>query len=86
MTATYEVVEPHIRRLVAEHLGVGLDTLVPHVSLRDDLAADSLDLVDLILAIETSLKIVISQRTLDAVRSYDDLVHASIGLIRARSC
>ena len=43
---TDEFVEPNVRRLVAEHLGVGFEELVAHVSLRDDLAADSLDLVE----------------------------------------
>lgn len=82
--ATYEVVEPQIRRLVAEHLGVGFDMLGAHVSLRDDLAADSLDLVDLMLVIEASFAIMIPERVLDAVRTYDDLVRTSIRLIRER--
>jgi acyl carrier protein len=82
-SAAYEVVEPQIRRLVADHLGVGLDILVAHVSLRDDLAVDSLDLVDLILAIEARFMIAVPQHTLDAVHSYDDLVRESIDLIRA---
>ncbi|TMA34996.1 MAG: hypothetical protein E6J83_17865 [Deltaproteobacteria bacterium] len=39
-----ELVEPHVRCLVADHLGVGPEDLAPEVSLSDDLAADSLDL------------------------------------------
>ena len=82
-SAAYEVVEPQLRRLVADNLGVGLDMLGAHVSLRDDLAVDSLDLVDLIIAIETKFMITVPNDTVDAVRSYDDLVRESIGLIRA---
>jgi len=38
-------VEPRVQRVVAAHLGVGPEELTPDVSLADDLAADSLDLV-----------------------------------------
>ena len=61
--------EPHVRRLVAEHLGVGVEELVSEVSLRDDLAADSLDLVELALALEGEFPIAVPERILDEVRS-----------------
>jgi len=38
-------VEPRLRRVVADNLGVALEDLTPEVSLTDDLAADSLDLL-----------------------------------------
>jgi acyl carrier protein len=79
-----EFVEPHVRRLVAELFGVGVEELVSEVSLRDDLAADSLDLVELAMAIEGEFAIVVPERMLDEVRSYRDLVHATVLLIRAR--
>jgi hypothetical protein len=34
-------VEPHVRHLVAEHLGMSPDELVPTVSLTGEVAADS---------------------------------------------
>src|SRR5262245_19304675 len=45
-------VEPRVRWLVAEQLGVGVDELAPEVSLTDDLAADSLDLAELVVVVE----------------------------------
>ena len=45
----YELVEPRLRQLVADRLGVEACELTPEVSLLDDLAADSLDLVDMTL-------------------------------------
>jgi acyl carrier protein len=80
----YEFVEPHVRRLVAKHLGVGTEELVPDISLRDDLAADSLDLVELAMALEAEFGIVMPERVLDRVRTYGDLVHAVGLLIRTR--
>jgi acyl carrier protein len=80
-----EFVEPHVRRLVAEHLGVGVEVLVPHVSLRDELAADSLDLVELAMALESEFAIAVPERILDEVRTFGDLVRATGTLIRAHA-
>ena len=79
-----EFVEPHLRHLVAEHLGVGVEELLSGVSLRDDLAADSLDLVELALAVEEEFAIVVPERILDDVRTFGDLVRATGLLIHAR--
>src|SRR5438552_17656344 len=77
-------VEPSCRRLVADRLGVDLEELVAGASLRDDLAADSLDLVELAMALEAEFGIVVPERILDRVRTYGDLVRATGLLIRAR--
>jgi len=79
-----EFVESHVRLLVAERLGVGVDELLSDVSLRDDLAADSLDLVELAVALEGAFAIVVPERTLDEVRTYSDLVDVTRVLVRAR--
>src|SRR5438876_4029905 len=77
-------VEPSCRRLVADRLGVDLEELVAGASLRDDLAADSLDLVELAMALEAEFGIMVPERILDRVRTYGDLVQAMGLLIRAR--
>jgi acyl carrier protein len=70
----FNFVEPRIRRLVAEQLGIGPEELSPIVSLTDDLAADSLDLVELGLAIEQELDIVLPDNLMAEVRTYADLL------------
>ena len=75
----FDFVEPRVRRLVAEQLGVNVEELTPDVSLTDDLAADSLDLLELMLALEAEFGIVVSESALERVRTYGDLritVHA----------
>src|SRR6266478_692936 len=75
----FDFVEPRVRRVVAEQLGVNVEELTPDVSLTDDLAADSLDLLELTLALEAEFGIVISESSLERVRTYGDLratVHA----------
>ncbi len=41
-----------IRPVIAEQLGVDIEKVTPEASFIDDLGADSLDMVELILAIE----------------------------------
>jgi len=79
-----ESVEPRVRGLVAEHLGVGPEELSPGVSLTDDLAADSLDLVELALACEEELQLTIPESVVEEIRTYGDLVDAVQALDRRR--
>ena len=69
-------VESRMQQLVAEQLGVDVEEIVPEVSLMDDLAADSLDLLELGLVLESEFSIALSQRTVDHIRTYRDLVDA----------
>ena len=80
----YELVEPRVRRIVADHLGVGVEDLTPEVSLTDDLAADSLDLVEVALALENEFDLAVPEQVLDEVRTYADLVGATLKLTQER--
>jgi acyl carrier protein len=71
-----EFAEPRVRALVAEHLGVDIDDLASDISLTDNLAADSLDLLDLAMALEDEFEIRLPESTVDEVRTYGDLVAA----------
>src|SRR5262249_61443420 len=80
----FDFVEPRVRRLVADHLGVGTEELTRDVSLADELAVDSLDLVELALALEAEFGISLSEATLDQVRTYGELADAVCVLARHR--
>jgi len=80
----YTFLEPHVRRLAAEHLGVASERLVCGASLRDDLAANPLRLHELTAALEGEFAIVMPSRVVEDVRSYADLVHATGALVRKR--
>ena len=45
-------IEEQVKDLIVEQLGVSLDKVVPTASFVDDLGADSLDLVELIMMLE----------------------------------
>jgi acyl carrier protein len=81
----YTFLEPHVRRLTAEHLGVGTERLLCNASLRDDLAASAVNLRELTLALEGEFAIIVPTRVVDDVRSYGDLVHAT-GVLVQRRC
>jgi acyl carrier protein len=72
----FDFVEPRVRRIVADQLGINAADLTNAVSLTDDLAADSLDLLELTLALETELGIAIPESTLETIRTYGDLLCA----------
>src|SRR5262245_28462458 len=68
--------EREVRRLVAGQLGVDVDVLTRDVSVPDELAADSLDLVELALMLEAEFDVVLSDPCLEQVRTYGDLLGA----------
>jgi len=45
-------VEDQVKAIVAEQLGVKLEQVTPNASFVDDLGADSLDTVELVMALE----------------------------------
>ncbi len=45
-------IEDKVKKIIAEKLSVDLEEVVPEASFVDDLGADSLDLVELIMSME----------------------------------
>jgi len=45
-------VEEQVKNIIIEQLGVSADEIVPEASFVDDLGADSLDLVELVMVLE----------------------------------
>jgi acyl carrier protein len=50
-------IEDKVKKIIAEKLSVDLDEIVPEASFVDDLCADSLDLVELIMSMEEEFDI-----------------------------
>src|ERR1041384_4169484 len=72
-SSDFQRVGAQLRPIVADALGVAADELTADVLLVDDLAADSLDLLELVLAAETEFDVTIPERALVDVRTYGDL-------------
>jgi acyl carrier protein len=62
-----------IREIVAGQLGVDADQIVPEASILDDLGADSLDVVELVMALEEEFAIEVPDDDVDAIRTVADV-------------
>ncbi len=63
-----------IKSIIAEELGVEQDTIESSSNLTDDLGADSLDAVELIMAIEEEFDIEIDDTAATKIKTVQDIV------------
>ncbi|MFC1812554.1 acyl carrier protein [Thermodesulfobacteriota bacterium] len=68
-------IEDKIKKIVAEKLSVDLDEVVPDASFVDDLGADSLDLVELIMSMEEEFDIEISDEQAEKLITVKDVLN-----------
>ena len=67
-------VEDRVRKIVVEHLGVEEDKVVESASFIDDLGADSLDTVELVMAFEEEFGIEIPDDAAETIQTFGDAV------------
>jgi acyl carrier protein len=64
--------ENKVKQIIIEKLGVSEDKVNPQASFVDDLGADSLDLVELIMAFEDAFDIEIPDEDAEKLKSVKD--------------
>lgn len=64
-----------IKELIAENLDVNKEDITEKTNLVDDLDADSLDIVELTMAIEDEFGITIEDEQLEDIRSVEDIIN-----------
>jgi len=67
-------VEEKVKQMVAEKLSVEIDEVVPEASFVDDLGADSLDLVELIMAMEEAFDIEVPDEEAEKLQTVQDAI------------
>jgi acyl carrier protein len=67
-------VETRVKEIVCEQLGVSDDEVTPQASFIDDLGADSLDIVELVMALEEEYEIEISDEDAEKIKTVQDVV------------
>jgi acyl carrier protein len=67
-----DTIEVRLRRIISEQLGVDESQVVPSASFEEDLNADSLDLVELIMSLEEEFGIEISEEDAEKIRTVGD--------------
>jgi len=63
-----------VKELIVEHLGVSEGQVVSEATFVDDLGADSLDIVELVMALEEKFGIEISDDDAQKIAKVDDAV------------
>ncbi len=63
-----------LKAIVAESLGISADEIAPSASFIDDLGADSLDIVELVMAIEKSFDIEIPDEDAEKIATVQDAI------------
>lgn len=73
------IVEEKVKSIISEQLGVKREEVVSHASFVDDLGADSLDTVELVMALEEEFNTEIPDEEAEKITT----VQAAIDFIRA---
>jgi acyl carrier protein len=76
------LIEDMVKEIIVEQLSVTADEVVPEASFVDDLGADSLDLVELIMVIEEKFGHEIPDEDAEKLQSVQDAVN----YIKEKSC
>jgi acyl carrier protein len=65
-------IEDKVKKIIAEKLSVEMEEVVPEASFVDDLGADSLDLVELIMSMEEEFDVEISDEDAEKITTVKD--------------
>ena len=66
--------EKKIKDMIAEQLGIGVDQITPEAKFIDDLGADSLDVVELVMALEEQFDIEIADEDAEKIQTVGDAI------------
>ena len=78
------LIEEKVIKIIMEQLNVHREKCVPEADFIDDLGADSLDMVDLVVAMEENFDIEISDDELKRTRTIQDVIEHIVDVLRKR--
>ena len=67
--------EEKVKNIIVEQLGVSVDEVVPEASFVDDLGADSLDLVELVMVLEEEFGKEIPDEDAEKIQTVQDAIN-----------
>ncbi|MBI3398100.1 MAG: acyl carrier protein [Deltaproteobacteria bacterium] len=68
------VVENRVKKIIVDQLGVTEEEVKPEVSFVDDLGADSLDTVEMVMAFEEEFNIEIPDEDAEKIKTVKDAI------------
>ncbi len=66
-------IQPRIQKIIEEQLGVDSERVKPDASFIDDLGADSLDIVELVMAMEEAFDLEIPDEEAEKLKTVQDV-------------
>ncbi len=64
-----------VKEIISEQLGVEANQITPEASMTDDLGADSLDQVELVMVLEEEFNVTISDDDADKIATVQDAIN-----------
>src|SRR5262245_42369108 len=74
LSSSSNTIQQRVNDILAEQLGVETNVLTPEANLVDDLGADSLDVVELVMALEEEFGVEIPDEEVENIRTIRDVV------------
>ena len=68
-------IESKVKSIIADQLGVGEDEIKPESSFIEDLGADSLDIVELVMAMEEEFEVEIPDEEAENIKTVGDAIN-----------
>ena len=68
-------VEQKVKEIICEQLGVSEEEVTPEASFIEDLGADSLDIVELVMAMEEEFEVEIPDEEAEHIKTVKDAVN-----------
>jgi acyl carrier protein len=69
-----QAIEERVRSIIADQLGVAEEEIKPDSKFIEDLGADSLDIVELIMAMEEEFETEIPDEEAEKIRNVNDVI------------
>jgi len=70
-----QAIEGKVKSIIADQLGVGEDEIKPESSFIEDLGADSLDIVELVMAMEEEFEVEIPDEEAENIKTVGDAIN-----------
>ena len=68
-------VEEKVKNIIVEQLGVDMESVTPEASFIEDLGADSLDIVELVMTMEEEFDLEIPDEDAEKIKTVNDVIN-----------